>query len=208
MVTMNLAQPHVVILVLNWNLPVQTIACVESLLAGDYPDQHVVVIDNGSADDSVTLLRDRLGQRVTMLETGTNLYYAGGNNVGLRWALDVGADWVMVLNNDTLVAPDMVSRMVRTGNSSSEIGIVAPMIYWGHSYPEGSPSDQDRRIWSMGSRRRGWLPFPRDVGKNEIDRGRYAVALRHRLCRRLLHDHPPRGAHARGPLRPCLSHVL
>ena len=63
MVTTNPAQPYVVILVLNWNLPAQTIACVDSLLAGDYPHQRVVVIDNGSTDDSLALLRGHFGSR-------------------------------------------------------------------------------------------------------------------------------------------------
>jgi GT2 family glycosyltransferase len=178
MVTMSPVHPYVIILVLNWNLPAETIACVNSLLAGDYPHQHVVIVDNGSTDDSLALLRDHFGDRVTILETGENLYYAGGNNVGLHWALDAGADWVVVLNNDTLVAPDMVSLLVRVGSSSPEVGVVGPMIYWGDiTGPSPRRGDQGRRIWAMGSRRRWWLPFPHDVGKNEIDTGQYRQPL-------------------------------
>jgi GT2 family glycosyltransferase len=160
--------PSVAIVVLNWNLPIETIACVQSLQAGDYPRQQIVIVDNGSTDDSVARLRDHFGDSVAILETGENLYYAGGNNVGLRWALEAGADWVVVLNNDTIVAPDMVSWLVRTASSSPDLGIVVPMIYWG---------GDGRRIWAMGSRRRWWLPLPQDVGKGETDHGQYSQPL-------------------------------
>jgi len=164
MTTMSAIHPHVTIVVLNWNLPAETIACVNSVLAGDYPHQHIVVVDNGSTDDSVSRLRNHLGDRVTILETGENLYYAGGNNVGLRWALETDTDWIVVLNNDTIVAPDMVTWLVRTGSNAPGVGVVAPMIYWGSG---------GKRIWAMGSRRRWWLPLAQDIGKGEIDRGQY-----------------------------------
>ena len=112
--------------------------------------------------------------------------------MGLRWALEAGADWVVVLNNDTVVAPDMVSRLVQVGISSPKIGIVTSMIYWGVPEDAGVlPSVRGRRIWSMGSRRRSWLPFPYDLGRDEVDSGQYAPPSLHRLCRRLLHDGAP-----------------
>ena len=152
MATTSPVHPQVTILVLNWNLPVETIACVESLLVGDYSYRRIAVIDNGSTDNSVTLLRDHLGARATILQVPENLYYAGGNNVGLRWALDAGADWVMVLNNDTIVAPDMVSLLVRAGAASPDVGIVGPTIYWGdQASPTVRRSDSRRKIWAMGS---------------------------------------------------------
>jgi GT2 family glycosyltransferase len=160
--------PLVTVVVLNWNLPAETMACVSSLLAGDYQHQRILVVDNGSTDDSVLQLRHCFGDRVTIVETGTNLYYAGGNNVGIEWALAAGADYILILNNDTVVAPDMVSRLVRTASDHPEAGILAPMICFGH----------DRsRIWALGSRRHRWLPMPRDVGRGEIDQGQYTVPL-------------------------------
>ncbi|MHB1293518.1 MAG: glycosyltransferase family 2 protein [Anaerolineae bacterium] len=155
---------RVVAVVLNWNLPGDTIACAESLLAGDYADLGVLVVDNGSTDDSVARLRASLGNRVELLETGQNLLFAGGNNVGMRRALEQGAEWVLVLNNDTLVAPDMVSRLVQTAAQHPAAGGIAPMICLARA-PD--------RIWSMGGRRRGWLGLPRNLEQGGRDHGQH-----------------------------------
>lgn len=161
-------QPNVLVAIPNWNLPEATISCVESLLASDYLGQRVLVVDNGSTDDSVAQLRARFDDRIDLVETGVNLYYAGGSNVGLRWALEAGADYCLVMNNDTVVAPDMVSWLVRTALAYPDAGILGPMIYDAH----------DRsRIWAMGSRRRRWLPMARDLGRGEVDQGQYATPL-------------------------------
>jgi GT2 family glycosyltransferase len=158
--------PLVIIVVLNWNLPAETGECVASLLAGDYARQRVLVVDNGSTDDSVPQLRRRFDDQIAILETGANLFFAAGNNAGVRWALDAGADLILILNNDTRVAPDMVSRLVLTALTRPDVGILAPMIYFDH----------DRsRIWALGSQRRRWWPMPRDVGRGEIDRGQYTA---------------------------------
>ncbi|MFH1084904.1 MAG: glycosyltransferase family 2 protein, partial [Chloroflexota bacterium] len=162
------AGPLITSIVLNWNLAEQTAACVASLLASDYAPHRILVVDNGSSDDSVEALQRRFGQRIEVVATGENLYYAGGCNVGLRTAMEHGADWALVLNNDTIVAPDMLSWLVRTATSAPDVGIVSPMIYW---------ADQRSRIWALGGRDRRWLPFPRDVGRNEFDRGQYLQPL-------------------------------
>lgn len=98
---------HVAVIVLNWNGKSDTLACLESL--GDTP--HLIVVDNGSTDGSVEEIRRRF-PRVTVLETGKNLGYAGGNNVGIEYALKCGADAVVLLNNDTVVEPGFVEGFV------------------------------------------------------------------------------------------------
>ena len=158
--------PLVVTVVLNWNRPLETTACVASLLAGDYPRQQVLVVDNGSSDDSVGELRQRFGDKIEIVETGANLFYAGGNNVGLEWSLEAGADWTLILNNDTFVAPDMVSCLVQTALDHPKAGILAPMIYFGYA-----PS----RIWALGGRRRRWLLTPLEIGRGEMDNGQFAT---------------------------------
>lgn len=153
-------EPLVVVVVLNWNRPLETTDCIASLLAGDYPRQQILVVDNGSSDGSVGKLRQRFGGQIEIVETGANLFYAGGNNVGLEWALKAGADWTLILNNDTLVAPDMMGRLVQAALDHPRAGILAPMIYFGH----------DRsRIWALGGRRRRWLLTPLEIGRGEMD---------------------------------------
>lgn len=157
-------QPLLVTVILNWNLPQETLACVNSLLQSTYPRQRIVVVDNGSTDDSVTYLQNQLGNRVEILETGKNLFFAGGNNVGIRYALDAAADYVLVLNNDTKVAEDMVSVLMMTALQYPRAGILAPMIYYG---------DDHSHIWALGSKKRSGWPFPYDIGRKETDRGQY-----------------------------------
>ncbi len=169
MIAKKTLDPLIVIVVLNWNLPTETVACVASLLAGDYSRQQVLVVDNGSIDDSVLQLCHQFGDQINILETDTNLFYAGGNNVGIQWALEAGADFILILNNDTVAAPDMVSQLARAAQAHPDAGILTPMIYFGH----------DRsRIWMLGSRRHRWLPVPRDVGRGEVDRGQYVTPFK------------------------------
>lgn len=159
-------EPLVVVVVLNWNRPLETADCIASLLAGDYSRQQILVVDNGSSDGSVGELHQRFGGQIEVVETGTNLFYAGGNNVGLEWSLKAGADWTLILNNDTLVAPDMLGRLVQTAQDHPRAGILAPMIYFGH----------DRsRIWALGGRRRQWLLMPLEIGRGEMDCGQFAA---------------------------------
>lgn len=96
-------------IVLNWNGREDTLVCLRSLAAQVEPVA-VVLVDNGSTDGSVEAVR-REFREVTVLETGRNLGYAGGNNVGLRHALAGGSNYLFVLNNDTWLAPDCVLRL-------------------------------------------------------------------------------------------------
>ncbi len=163
---MNLRHPLVIVIVLNWNLPGETVACVNSLLDGDYPHQQILVVDNGSTDESVSQIRRCFGNQIDIVETGVNLFYAGGNNVGIRRAMEAGADFVLILNNDTIVASDMVSQLVCTAQDCPDVGVVAPMIYFG---------DDPLRIWALGSQRYRWLPIPLDIGRGEIDYDQYTT---------------------------------
>jgi len=159
---------RVTIIVLNWNGGQDTLDCVQSLAGLDYPRFDILVVDNGSTDGSVAAIREGF-PRVTLLETGENLGYAGGNNVGLRWTLDHGADYALLLNNDTVVAPDFLRLLVEAAEADPSIGIAGPTIYY---------YDQPRVIWSAGGSidwRRGRTSM---VGLDELDRGQFGEAPR------------------------------
>jgi GT2 family glycosyltransferase len=134
--------PHVTIIVLNWNGKDDTLACLESLEQVAYPNFEVLVVDNDSSDDSVAAIRARFPHR-PIIETGANLGYAGGNNVGLRWALEQRTDYALLLNNDTEVAPDFLCILVETVESDPTVGVAGPIIYY---------YDQPETIWSAGGR--------------------------------------------------------
>lgn len=117
----------VIAVVLNWNNEPDTAACLESLDADGLPMAQVVLVDNDSADGSGDRLHARFPE-ARYLRTGANLGYAGGNNAGIRQALAMGADWVLVLNNDTVVDPGMVRALVAAGESHSRAAAIAPKI--------------------------------------------------------------------------------
>lgn len=135
------AQPSVAIITLNWNNPDDTLACLRSVAALDYPAVSTFVVDNGSTDDSVARIRASFPE-VPILETGANLGYAGGNNAGIRYALAHGADFTCILNNDVVVAPDFLEPLVTAAVEGSGRRVTMPMIC------------EMRRpdvIWAMGS---------------------------------------------------------
>jgi len=103
--------PRVLVVVLNWNGTDDTLACLESLAAADYPAFDTLVIDNGSRRSVGPVVRERF-PRVGCIELSTNLGYAGGNNVGLRRALAEGYGFAFVLNNDTVVGAGFLRAAV------------------------------------------------------------------------------------------------
>src|SRR5579863_8615618 len=104
-------KPKVSVIVLNWNGGNDTVGCLSSLQRLNYENCSVIVIDNGSTDDSPALIREAFPD-VELLETGQNLGFAGGCNVGIRRALAQRADFIWLLNNDTTVHPDALNAMV------------------------------------------------------------------------------------------------
>lgn len=120
--------PSVVVIVLNWNGPDDTIRCLQSLKSLSYSNPRVVVIDNASTDESVAKISERFPE-ILLLRTSSNLGFAGGNNVGITWALEQGADYVWLLNNDTTVAPDALDRMVAAAVPHPRIGAVGSVLY-------------------------------------------------------------------------------
>src|SRR5262249_4020202 len=98
---------NVTIVVLNWNRRDDTLVCLESLRQADLGGARVLVVDNGSRDGSVEAIRAAFPE-VDVLALPRNEGYAGGNDAGMRWALERGAEAVLLLNNDTRVAPDFL----------------------------------------------------------------------------------------------------
>lgn len=117
------AAPLVAIIVLNWNNWPVTVECLESLRRVSYPNRRVLLVDNGSSDGSEKILRERFPQ-LELIQTGANLGYAGGNNAGLRRALEQGADYLCLLNNDVVVEPDFLEPLVAAMEADAHLGIV------------------------------------------------------------------------------------
>ena len=141
--------PPVVCVVLNWNGWRDTIPCIESLAAQDYPALHVLVVDNASTDDSVERIRAAFPS-TELLQSDANRGFAAGCNLGIRLALERGAAFVWLLNNDTVAPPDTLTKLVAAA-SSPKIGIVGTVLRYAHNPAE-------IQAWGGGSIVR-WIGF-------------------------------------------------
>jgi GT2 family glycosyltransferase len=153
----------VVSVILNTNHRDDTLECLASLAATTYPNHRAIVLDNASTDGSAAAVAAAYPEvRVIALER--NLGYAGNNNVGIAAALEEGADWVFVLNEDTVLAPECITALIAAGEQDARTGIVGPMVYH---------HDEPGVIQSAGGRlSRSWESF--HEGENAADRGQFS----------------------------------
>jgi hypothetical protein len=139
----------IAVIILNWNGKSDTLNCLESVYRSTHPDFTVIVVDNGSTDGSPDAIRHAYPQ-AEVIETGENLGYAEGNNVGIRRAMDLGVDSVLVLNNDTVVDPDAIAHLELALSVDPSVGLVSPFIFF-HSVPD--------KLWFGGAERTGLSNF-------------------------------------------------
>ncbi len=156
-------------IVLNWNSREMTAECLRSLLAMDARDFEIVVVDNGSRDGSPHYLRKAFPQ-ITVIENGRNLGFAAGCNVGMKRALEDGAEYVLLVNNDTLVDRGLLRELVAEAERNPEAAIVSPRIYY-YDFPD--------RIWWVGGTYNGWIGIPRHLDL------RKKISARHEKSRNL-----------------------
>ena len=115
------------IVLINYNGLEDTRGCLRSIEAISQPASRIVVIDNASTEDPTPMLRAEF-PRCHVSRSSVNGGWAGGNNAGIRLALDLGADWVVLLNNDTIVAPKLVDRLLAAAQAHPDYGILGPVI--------------------------------------------------------------------------------
>lgn len=124
------SHPLVAVIVLNWNGKQDTLECLRSLEHNTYAPVRTYVVDNGSSDGSIEELRRAFppSDRLFYLANECNLGYAGGNNRGIVRALDDGADYVLILNNDTVVDPGMLTTLLGVARREPSVGILGPKV--------------------------------------------------------------------------------
>ena len=157
--------PLVYVLTLNWNRREDTLACLTSLSKLNYLNLRMLVVDNGSEDGTPQAVAARF-PNVEVIINPSNLGFAAGCNVGLRLALEQGADYVFLLNNDTLVDPDALHHLMAL--TAPNIGMVAPIIYY---------AAEPARIWSVGGMRHPLTIEKRGDKRGEWDKGQWEKPL-------------------------------
>jgi GT2 family glycosyltransferase len=151
--------PRVVLIVVNWNGRAYLEGCLSSLLALDYPDFSVTVVDNASTDGSPDFVRERFPQ-VVLVNSSQNRGYGGGANLALRACL---ADVAVILNTDITVPPDWLMRLVTPMLADPAIGVAGCKLY----YPGG------RTIQHAGGYITAPQAWPGHYGLNDEDRGQH-----------------------------------
>lgn len=156
-------QPFVYIVILNWNGWQDTIECVESVLKTNYQNFKILIVDNGSTNDSVKILSEKF-PNIEILQTGKNMGYAGGNNRGIERAIADGAEYVFILNNDTVVDENFLLPLVEAMVKDRKIGITGGTIYY---------YDAPDVIHNMGGYTSFYTGRSYAFGLNTVDEGQF-----------------------------------
>jgi len=120
--------PKVAIVILNYSNAELTVSCAESFQSLAYDNAQIILVDNASPDGSGERVRTRLPQ-VRYLQAESNRGYSAGNNLGIRDALAAGADFILIVNNDTeLIEPGCIRQMVSEMLADPTLGIVGPSV--------------------------------------------------------------------------------
>jgi GT2 family glycosyltransferase len=179
----NIPSP-VSIILLNYNGGQDTIECLESLRVITYPNYRIIAVDNASTDDSFQKLEQYLesnrfhtnifhspadamtsGQPVakfTLIPSGYNGGYAYGNNIGIKYALKQGTEYVLLLNNDTVVDPSFLEPLVEMCEQDQDVGVVSCKLYY---------QDRPDVIWFNGGKFHPIIGKVQHVNFNEIETG-------------------------------------
>lgn len=178
----------VFVVILNWNRPKDTLECVESVrrLRVEGYKINVVIVDNASTDESVDKFNKLKGNsrhvtgrkyKLEVLKNEENLGFAGGNNVGIEYSLKHGADFVLILNNDTRVHPDLMVRFIEVAKRISDFGAASPKIYFekGFEFHKAryKKSDMGRILWYAGGEIDWDNVYGKTRGVDEVDKDLY-----------------------------------
>lgn len=156
--------PKIVTIIINWRQPETTMECVHSLQAMDGPRPDILVIDNGSGDHSIPFLQKNLSPN-QLLSLPQNNGFAGGANIGMRYALDNGYDFALLINNDAFPASSMLIKLL--AEVKPDIGLLSPKILY-----EASPE----LIWFAGGQQDAKLLELRDRSQGEPDGPKWAAS--------------------------------
>lgn len=151
---------QIAVVILNYKLADQVATCVKSVLSSTYKNLTIIVVDNDSHDDIEKQIAPF--KEIIFLQAGKNLGYTGGNNVGIKKALTLGADYIFVLNPDTTIAKVAIEKLVE-GAEKHNAGLANPKIFFGDK----------KTLWFAGKRMDLDNVLASHRGVDEQDSGKY-----------------------------------
>src|SRR3989344_9241292 len=155
------SEPKVFIILLNWNNVKDTILCLRSLGDVNYKRISILVVDNNSSDNSVPELesfeKNNPSFNLEIIKNNENSGFAGGNNIGIDIALERGADYVLLLNNDTEVSPDFITPLLSEAEKNDKAGIITPSIFF---------YDERDLLWFGGKTKIEWLRMEKAISNS------------------------------------------
>lgn len=135
--------PKIAIVLLNYNNYKDTIACIESLQQVQYPNFNVIVVDNKSTNESLKKLYTYESANVKIVESNKNGGFAFGNNIGIDIAKEENAEYVLLLNNDTLVTENFLEELLKCFSFEENVGIATGRIMY---------NSEQKKVWYAGGR--------------------------------------------------------
>ena len=174
-----MANPKVSVIIVNWNRKDDTIDCLKSLRrVSTYGyELSVIVVDNGSTDGSVEAFNKTTNLVFRLIPLKENTGFVGGNNIGIKSAMEDGAEYVLLLNNDTLVDKGLIRELLKSAEKNKEAGVLVPKIY----FAPGFEFHKDRYpksllgkvIWFAGGVIDWNNVYASNFGVDEVDRGQF-----------------------------------
>ncbi|MDD3998556.1 MAG: glycosyltransferase family 2 protein [Candidatus Shapirobacteria bacterium] len=171
---------NIAIVILNWNQPDLTTKTISSFLKINSKNfsYHLYLVDNNSSDNSFQVFQElyKNNSKITLLKTKSNLGYAGGNNYGIKKALAKNYDFILIANNDIIVAPDFIEKLLISAAKNPK-SILFPKIYFapGFEYHRDryQKSEIGKVIWALGGKIDWNNVYASNVAIDEVDRGQY-----------------------------------
>lgn len=154
--------PFVYIIIPQWNNHEYTLKCIQSIYLAKYPYYKIVVIDDASNNNSYTLLLQKL-KGIDSIRNNVNLGFAGSCNVGINKAIENSADYIFILNNDTIIEENCIDECVKVMQMNDTIGICQPKILFSHRRNHIDSTGQFVDLLMLHTER----------GKDEVDEGQY-----------------------------------
>jgi GT2 family glycosyltransferase len=151
------------IIIVNWNGWKDTIECINSIKQLAYTNYRIIIIDNYSTDESLKQL-SVLKSDIKLMELEKNMGFAGANNLGIQYAVKNKAEYILLLNNDTIISSGLLTEFVNIMNKYPNAGALAAKVYY---------YDNPKKIWFAGGKIRKESEFPIHLGFDETDTGQF-----------------------------------